>query len=128
LVNGISYYWNSIAIGALKAGADWTVANIINNAKDITNGAFNRWTSFSSDTCSTQRKIWALLHTKEEAAHVLSVPCNSHGIQLIFKDLLFPGKNLFQNVIKTKAGMFFKAFSNKIISAFSSSNKQLAYL
>lgn len=65
---------------------------------------------------------------EEEAAYVLSVPCDSHSVQLIFKDLLFPGKDLFQNQIVTKTGRFFKGFANKIVSAFSFSDKQLAYL
>ena len=89
LVDGISYYWNSIAIRAVRAGADWTVKNVIQNAKEITKNALHRWTSFSSDTCNTQRKVWAVLNSTEEASHVLSIPCDSHGIQLIFKDLLF---------------------------------------
>jgi F0F1-type ATP synthase delta subunit len=128
LVDGISYYWNSIAIGATKAGAEWTVANIIENAKDITKNALERWTAFSSDTCNTQRKVWAVLNTKKEAAHVLSVPCDSHGIQLVFKDLLFLGKDQNHVQIVTEISKFFKSFSNKIVSAFSSSDKQLAYL
>lgn len=36
LVDGISYYWSSVAIGAIKAGADWTVDNVIKSAKEIT--------------------------------------------------------------------------------------------
>jgi hypothetical protein len=60
--------------------------------------------------------------------HVLSVPCDSHGIQLIFKDLLFPGKGDDGQQIVTTIGKFFKDFPNKIVSFFSSSDKQLAYL
>jgi hypothetical protein len=65
---------------------------------------------------------------KAEAAHVLSVPCDSHGIQLIFKDLLFPGKDGHCNQITSGLGKFFKEFPNKIVSFFTSSDKQLAYL
>jgi hypothetical protein len=61
LVDSISYYWNSIPIRAVQAGADWTVDNIIKNAKEITKNALDRWTSFSSDTCNTQRKVSAFV-------------------------------------------------------------------
>jgi hypothetical protein len=128
LVDGISYYWNSVGIGAIKAGASWIVKNVIKGANEITRGSLNHWTAFSSDTCNTQRRVWSDLIKDPDASHVLSVPCDSHGIQLIFKDLLFPGKDLFQNQIVTTTGTFFKNFPNKIVSAFSKSDKQLAYL
>ena len=128
LVDGILYYQNSIGIGAVKAGLAWTVKNVIKNAKEITKGALYRWTAFLLDTCNTQRRVWKDLIKQLEASHVLSVPCDSHGIQLIFKDLLLPGKDLFQLQITTTLGKFFKDFSNHIVSFFSKSNKQLAYL
>ena len=102
--------------------------NVIKGANKITRGALYRWTSFSSDTCNTQRKVWKVLSERPVVKHVLSVPCDSHGIQLIFKDILFPGKADNSKQITTKISQFFKDFSNKIVSFFSSSDKQLAYL
>ena len=44
------------------------------------------------------------------------------------KDLLFAGKDLFRNQIDTTIGLFFRDFPNKIVGAFTRSDKQLAYL
>jgi hypothetical protein len=49
------------------------------------------WTninSISTDTCSTMRKVWKSLLQKPELEHIFTIPCDSHGLQLIFKDLL----------------------------------------
>ncbi len=128
LVGGISYYWKSTAIGAVQAGADWTVKNVLKYAKEITKDSLDRWTAFSSDTCNTQRSVWKILNQEPGCEHVLSVPCDSHGIQLIFKDLLFPGKDSQRVQIITRIGDFFKACPNQIVSFFSKSDKQLSYV
>ncbi|QGA14809.1 hypothetical protein EYB26_002465 [Talaromyces marneffei] len=44
--------------------------------------------SLSTDTCSTMRLVWEILQRKSPLQHAFMIPCDSHGLQLIFKDLL----------------------------------------
>lgn len=44
--------------------------------------------SLSTDTCSTMRSVWDILQRKSQLKHAFMIPCDSHGLQLIFKDLL----------------------------------------
>jgi hypothetical protein len=128
LVDGISYYWSSTALGTAKAGAEWTLANVKKAALAITSGNLLRWKAYSSDTDNTQRKTKKLLEADQETAHVHWVPCQSHGIQLIFKDMLNPGKDQFKTQIKTKMGRFFSSGPNYVVSKFTASVLQLALL
>jgi hypothetical protein len=54
LVEGVSYYWASTVIGAIKAGAIWTAANIKKHALIITNSNLKRIIAFLTNTDSTQ--------------------------------------------------------------------------
>ena len=128
LVDGISYYWRLVGIGAIKAGASWSFENVISNAREITNNQLVQWNSFSSDTCSTQRATWNQLIVNPETSHIHCIPCDSHSNHLIFKDLLFPRVDSSKAIIKTYMGDFFKDGPNEIVSTFNKSNKQLAYL
>ena len=128
LVDGISYYWASTAIGAIKAGAIQTAANVKKHALAITNGNLKRFTAFSTDTDSTQRATWNLFKDDPELSHVHSVPCDSHGCQLIFKDILKPGVDANKVPIHTEIGQFFTEGPNAVVTAFSKASKQLAYL
>ncbi|RKF81884.1 hypothetical protein GcM3_030035, partial [Golovinomyces cichoracearum] len=128
LVNNISYYWSTKAVGSIRATTEWTVSNLLQEAKAITQDQLWRWVSYSSDSCNKQRKVWRILSATVEGKHVLSAPCDSHGLQLIFKDLLWPGIDRDRNQIDTAIGKFFHHGPNKILSYFTSSPKQLIYL
>lgn len=128
IVDGLSYYWNSTEIGAQKAGADWSLANIKKCAKEICLNNLKKFTAFSSDTDSTQRSIWSLISQDPELKHVHSIPCNSHGVALMLKDILWPGKDDQKHQITTSIGQFFKDGPNTLVSYFRNSPKQLAFL
>ena len=128
VVGGLSYYWNSTEIGAQKAGADWSLANIKKCANAITLGNLKKFSAFSSDTDSTQRSLWNLMSQDPELEHVHSIPCNSHGVALMLKDLLWPGKDERKQQITTSIGQFFKDGPNALVSYFRSGPKQLAFL
>jgi hypothetical protein len=128
MLGDISFYWQSTAIGAIKAGADWTVKHVWDAAKVITSNCLPKFTVFSSDTCSTQRSTWTKLHEVQDLAHVHSVPCNSHGLQLVMSDLLWPKLDANDVPITTQIGIFFANGPNKIYSFFSGAHKQLAIL
>ncbi|KFZ17216.1 hypothetical protein V501_01850 [Pseudogymnoascus sp. VKM F-4519 (FW-2642)] len=48
----------------------------------------SRVSSLSTDTCATMRSTWTGLESLKELSHVLFIPCDSHGLQLLIKDLL----------------------------------------
>ena len=48
----------------------------------------SRVSSLTTDTCATMRSTWLGLEAVDELSHVLFIPCDSHGLQLLIKDLL----------------------------------------
>jgi hypothetical protein len=97
-------------------------------ALEITDNRLERWTSFSTDTNNTQRRVWKLIQAIPELSHVHSIPCDSHGLQLVFKDLLWPTLDQHGQQIETDMGDFFRNGPNTVVGFFTSSDKQLAYL
>lgn len=131
LVDKISYYWQTTKVdgtGATTAGSDWSKSHIINTATDITRDRLHRWTAFSSDTDSAQQKLWSLIAQDSTTKHVLSVPCDSHGLQLVMKDLLWPSKDQSKEQITTKMSSFWRDFPCELVTYFSSAPKELAYV
>ncbi len=69
------------------------------------------------DTCPTQRKAARILASQQEYQKVFFVPCDSHGLQLLIKDILeLPW---FNKILKNV---------HAIITAFTGSLKQLDLL
>ena len=128
LAGGISYYWKSTGIGAIRAGSDWTLDHLKDQAFEITMGNLKKWTAFSSDTNNTQRRCQELINQDKDLKHVHSVPCDPHGLQLVMKDLLWPGKDNSKQQITTHMGQFWHEGPNGLVSFFRSSDKQLAFL
>src|SRR5947207_6493515 len=54
----------------------------------LTNGNLKRLNSCTTDTCSTMYSMWECLQTIPKLKHCLFIPCDSHSIQLLVKDLL----------------------------------------
>lgn len=75
--------------------------------------------SLATDTCRTMRSLWAKLKHKPQFNSTFFVPCDSHGIQLLIKDIL-TSKTLGVNETYKKA--------QKIVAFFSNAKKQLAFL
>jgi hypothetical protein len=48
----------------------------------------SRVSSLTTDTCATMRSTWTGLEHTEQLAHALFIPCDSHGLQLLIKDIL----------------------------------------
>jgi hypothetical protein len=74
------------------------------------------------------RKSWKILKEDPELSHVHSVPCDSHGLQLAMKDILFPGKDQFNCQIESDASKSFLEGPDVVVSFFRRSDKQLAFL
>jgi hypothetical protein len=48
----------------------------------------SRVSSLTTDTCATMRATWTGLEYTKQLAHALFIPCDSHGLQLLMKDIL----------------------------------------
>ncbi len=44
--------------------------------------------SLTTDTCNLIRALWKSLKKDPRLEHIFCAPCNSHGIQLLIKDIL----------------------------------------
>jgi hypothetical protein len=83
-----SFHWLSEDIGALQSNAinvaDWLEQHLLK----LTNGNLQRISSLATDTCATMIAMWREIRTKPSLRHILVIPCDSHGIQLLTQDLI----------------------------------------
>ena len=83
-----SFHWLSEDIGAMQSNAinvaDWLEQHLIK----LTNGNLQRISSLATDTCPTMIAMWREIRTKPSLRHILVIPCDSHGIQLLIQDLI----------------------------------------
>lgn len=93
--------------------ANWALSEI----GQVVGSDWRRVTSYISDTCATMRNVWRILELDPRMAPVLFVPCDSHGLQLLIKDILSvePHKSVL-------------AECQAIANAFKSSHLQYQYL
>jgi Protein of unknown function (DUF 659) len=115
--SGVSIYHSNKEAEDGKMGAEELAAHTIEEAKDITSGDLSKWTAVTSDTCATMRAFGEVLAKTPKTAHVIPVLCDSHGLQLIIKDLL---------QLPTIKKIFEEA--SAIVGLFRHSSKQYAYL
>jgi hypothetical protein len=73
--------------------------------------------SVFTDTCSTIRSMWMHLRLKPRFQHTFFIFCDSHGLQLLIKDIIT--LDLFKDTM---------AVCNQIIAHFRLAQKQLALL
>jgi hypothetical protein len=76
-----------------------------------------RISSLSTDTCATMRLMWTGLEKHPLLQHLFFVPCDSHGLQLLVKDIL--ESKPFADVI---------AKAQSIVTVFHRAKKQYAIL
>lgn len=86
------YNWSTESLGDKNATAEQAVEDINKAALEVMNGDLKRLSSFTSDTCATMQSVWEKVHLMPSLAHVFNVGCDSHGSQLIIKDIIDPGK------------------------------------
>jgi hypothetical protein len=111
------FYWKTVEAAEGALTAEILTSEFLKIAKELTNNDLSRVNALTTDTCSTMMSMWDKLHANSATNHILTIPCDSHGIQLLIKDLLDLGG------IKTVWKQ-----ANSIISSFRSSPKQLKYL
>src|SRR5579859_402419 len=66
------------------AAAQW----LRNHLTVLSNGNLSRINSIITDTCALMFAMWMEMQWFVEFKHCLFIPCDSHGIQLLIKDLL----------------------------------------
>jgi hypothetical protein len=86
--DGISYTWDTIEAKEGAQTTDRQFEDIVEAAHDITQGDLLRVTSLSTDTCNTNISLWTKANSDIRTRDWLMVPCDSHGIQLLIKDIL----------------------------------------
>jgi len=105
LVGALHYI--SEDIGAQRTDANAYAAWLTKHLSKITNNDFLRINSISADTCSTMFAMRDLLQQTQHFKHVFFIPCESHSLQLLVKDLLSIPR---LKDIHTKAQAIVKAF------------------
>ena len=83
-----SIHYLSQDIGAKRMNAinnaDWLRGHLL----ELSNHNLSRINSVTTDTCNTMFSTWEELEKNDDFAHYLFFPCDSHGIQLLIKDIL----------------------------------------
>jgi hypothetical protein len=83
-----SFHLRSIDLQSKTMSAEQHLEEFKGIVKDLVGNSPERLNSVATDTCSTMRAFWQLLHQEPEYSHVFSVPCEAHGLQLLIKDLV----------------------------------------
>ena len=83
-----SMHYTSEDIGANRMTAVSAAQWLRNHLITLTNGDLTRLNSVTTDTCNTMFKMWTELRHDDKFKHCLFIPCDSHGIQLLVKDIL----------------------------------------
>lgn len=65
------------------AEAEWLRNHLI----VLSNNDLSRINCIANDTCSTMLSMWAEVEKFEDLRHCFFIPCDSHGIQLLVKDV-----------------------------------------
>ena len=90
---------------------------VVNELHIWTNSQLERVNSINTDTCSTMQKLHEILQITSELEHVFFTLCDSHGLQLLIKNILeLPW---FADVAKS---------ISKIVEGFRKAHLQLAIL
>lgn len=85
---GGSFHLHTMNLQDRNATAEEVAQMVIERAKQVTGDDLLRWNSICTDTCSTMRSMHNLLERNASTKHVFSVLCDSHGLQLLVKDIL----------------------------------------
>lgn len=88
LPSGETFYWVTIATGTVQMTAENHIQVLEPILVELTDHRLDKINAFSTDTCDTMR-LWARL-IKDHASlrGAFTVLCDSHGLQLLVKDLL----------------------------------------
>lgn len=83
-----SFHWISEDIGSRQFSATEIVTWLKSQLQILTNNDLKRVNSIATDTCPIMLKMWKELRQFSELRHCFTIPCDSHGLQLLIKDIL----------------------------------------
>jgi hypothetical protein len=113
-----AFYYQTDDVGEVRQTHENVASWAIKKMGESVGGDFSRINSVATDTCADMRAVWRKIHENPETSHVLCVPCDSHGLQLLIGDLL-------EKIPTFKA---IKDSAEQIASAFKNAPLQLAIL
>jgi hypothetical protein len=115
--NATAFYWETIDTGTARHSAEGYLSLIEPIILDLVGGDTSKINSVVTDTNSTMRLFHQKMAERPAFSHILYTLCDSHGFQLLIKDILQtePWNKTF---IET----------SKIITTFKKSKIQLAVL
>ena len=85
---GGCFYIHSESNGARTIDAKTQAAWLITQMTQTTEGKPCRVNSHTTDTCNLIRALWKFFKKDPCLEHIFCAPCDSHGIQLLIKDIL----------------------------------------
>ena len=85
--DGGCFYINSEVNRSKTMDAATQLEYVLRQARIATDGKLWKMNSLATDTCATMRSLWTHIQKTPELRHVFCVPCDSHGIQLLIKDI-----------------------------------------
>ena len=113
----VAFYWTTINTHAVELTAENHLLLLGPILAEITANNPQRINSFSTDSCNTMRALRHRIRATSDFEHCFWVLCDSHGLQLLIKDLLsLPD---FASIVQQ---------ATNLISGFSSSKLQKARL
>ena len=88
VANGPAFYWKTFDTGQIQHTAEHCIDLLYPELEIICKGNFLRINSFCTDTDSVMRKAHVHLAARKEFQHCFFSLCDSHGLQLLIKDIL----------------------------------------
>jgi hypothetical protein len=86
--NAGAFFYASEDVGAARRTAHNVAIWMKEKIVALSNDNLLRVNSIATDTCATMSAVWGITRKDVDLKHVLFVPCDAHGLQLVVKDLL----------------------------------------
>ncbi|RKL07317.1 hypothetical protein BFJ70_g16890 [Fusarium oxysporum] len=86
--SSVAFYWTTIDTKDHDHTALTTLSLIKPSLLEIFGHDFSRLNAICTDTCSTMRKLHREMKALPEFSHCLYILCDSHGLQLLIKDIV----------------------------------------
>jgi hypothetical protein len=83
----VAYYWTTINTGSMGLSAANHMLLLQPILLEITGGDLARINGFNTDSCNTMKAVCRLTRLAPELQHCFWVYCDSHGLQLLIKDI-----------------------------------------
>jgi hypothetical protein len=87
-IDGQSFHWLSKDLGSTQQSADEIAKTVLTNLVGMTDGDLSLVNSLATGTCNTMKSTWEKLEQDERLKDCFFVPCDSHEIQLLIKDII----------------------------------------